>query len=118
MILVTVLNTFSIYTTMGEPQVFDYIIAGGGQAGCVIASRLSRALPQCSVALIEAGADAHNDPKVISALRAPELHGTSLQWNDRTSPQPGANNREIYHGGGKLLSGGTGANYGYVNPTL
>lgn len=95
-----------------EPRSFDYIIAGGGHAGCVVASRLSKYLPNCSIALVEVGNDAHDDPKVRSALRSPELHGTPLQWNDMTTPQPGADGRQIYHGGGKLLSGGTGANYG------
>lgn len=40
--------------TAGER--FDYIIVGGGSAGCVLADRLS-ADPGIRVALIEAGAD-------------------------------------------------------------
>ena len=35
---------------------FDYVIIGGGSAGCVLAHRLS-AVPSLRVALIEAGAD-------------------------------------------------------------
>ncbi|WP_240344996.1 lycopene cyclase family protein [Novosphingobium sp. THN1] len=34
---------------------FDFVIVGGGVAGCILANRLS-ADPQCRVALMEAGA--------------------------------------------------------------
>ena len=91
---------------------YDYIIAGGGHSGCVLASRLAQYLPNVSIALIEAGTNAHDDPRVKSALGAPQLHGTELQWNDTTAPQPGAGNRQLYHGGGKVLSGGSAVNYG------
>jgi len=36
-----------------EVNTFDYVIVGGGTAGCVIASRLTEYLPEKKVLLIE-----------------------------------------------------------------
>ena len=34
---------------------YDYVIVGGGSAGCALAARLADGAPQCTIALIEAG---------------------------------------------------------------
>lgn len=50
-----------------EADAFDYVIVGGGTAGCVIASRLTEYLPEKRVLLIE-----------VRALRLQYLRGKSL----------------------------------------
>ncbi|EEB84550.1 GMC family oxidoreductase [Roseobacter sp. GAI101] len=88
---------------------FDYIIAGGGSAGCVMASRLSED-PDVSVCLIEAGGKGRS-----ILVRAPALVATMVpgrpkinNWAFHTTPQPGLNNRKGFQPRGKTL-GGTSA---------
>lgn len=61
-------------------ETFDYIVVGGGTAGCVMAARLSES-GKNSVLLIEAGADSDvNDPS--SPLRdASQLVLDGYNWN-------------------------------------
>lgn len=95
-----------------QPAEADYIIVGGGLAGCVLASRLQSSPLHPSVILLEAGTDQHTHPLVIAPLGGPRLHGTELKWNYQTVPQKNLNNRSIYNCGGKLLSGSSAVNYG------
>ncbi|WP_298829325.1 GMC family oxidoreductase [uncultured Piscinibacter sp.] len=88
---------------MGE---FDYIVAGGGAAGCVLANRLS-ADPDVSVLLLEAG----NDEKWIWT-RIPVgylfcIGNPRTDWCYRTEPEPGLNGRSIIYARGKGLGGST-----------
>lgn len=52
---------------------YDYVVVGGGTAGCVIASRLASELPPTSVLLIEGGE---------SDLGKDYLHDLKLQVNN------------------------------------
>lgn len=88
----------------------DYIVVGGGTAGCVVASRLAQALH--TVILIEAGTDEHANPVITSPVGAPRLHHTELEWNYKTVNQPALNDRQIYNCAGKVLSGSSAVNYG------
>lgn len=61
---------------------FDYVIAGGGSAGCVTASRLSED-PSIRVLLIEAGADTppgEEPAEIRSPAPAVIFHGTRYMW--------------------------------------
>lgn len=63
---------------------FDFIIVGGGTAGCVLASRLSEN-PDINVLLIEAGNTF--SPMAMVPLFASQQQKTSTDWQLETTPQ-------------------------------
>ena len=66
---------------------FDYLIAGGGTAGLVLANRLSE-IPTVSVGVIEAGEDLTSDPKVTTPLYMFDVQGDpKYDWNMLSEPQ-------------------------------
>ncbi|KAI4112767.1 MAG: hypothetical protein LQ338_008275 [Usnochroma carphineum] len=93
---------------MDKDTVFDFLIAGGGTAGCVVASRLSHA--GFSVAVFEAGPQDYSE-KVMSPLAAPTLLGSPLEYNYLSLEQPHLAHRRVPNYGGRLLSGSSGVNY-------
>ncbi len=88
---------------------FDYVIVGGGSAGCVLASRLSED-PDVSVCLLEAGGS-HKNPlvKIPSGLIA--LVGHPIKnWAFETTPQKGFDGRKGFQPRGKALGGSSSIN--------
>ncbi|KAI9717359.1 MAG: hypothetical protein M1828_007247 [Chrysothrix sp. TS-e1954] len=83
---------------------FDYIIVGGGTAGCVIASRLSSYLPDASVLLIEAGPSDYLDDRVLLLKDWLHLLGGELDYDYGTTEQPRGNSH-IRHSRAKVLGG-------------
>lgn len=87
---------------------YDYVIVGGGSAGCVMAARLSEN-PGCRVLLIEAGGkDSH--PYIHMPVGFAKLTAGPRTWGFSTVPQKHANNREIPYAQGKVLGGGSSIN--------
>lgn len=78
---------------MGD-STFDYIIVGGGVAGCVLASRLSSSLPDKSILLIEAGPE-NADGRVAPSIGVAISDTTDIQWNHKSIPQKGLDNNIV-----------------------
>jgi choline dehydrogenase len=87
---------------------YDYIIAGGGTAGCVLAGRLSED-PAVSVLLLEAGRNDRH-PFIHVPAGFAKLTAGPYQWGFVSAPQENCNGREIALPQGKVLGGGGSIN--------
>lgn len=88
---------------------FDYIIVGGGAAGCVLAARLS-ANPQHRVALLEAGPERSRPWFSIPGLSPFSAKDMSVNWAHTGVSEPALNARSIRLLQGKLLGGSSQIN--------
>ncbi|CAJ2508571.1 Uu.00g135970.m01.CDS01 [Anthostomella pinea] len=109
-----------LYTTLPEDiQEVDVIIAGGGTAGCVLASRLVDADPTLSVLLIEDGPNNQENPLVAHPLMwRPLLHpqtGSAIYYLGKEEAQLAGRGIPVACGG--ILGGGSSINFSmYTRP--
>ncbi|MFD6064999.1 GMC family oxidoreductase [Rhodococcus wratislaviensis] len=83
-------------------DTYDYIVVGGGTAGCIIAARLTED-PEVRVLLLEAGGSERR-PEIENPGAWPSLAGSELDWNYATVPQK-ALGRTVPATRGKVLGG-------------
>lgn len=90
-----------------QSQSFDYIICGGGTAGCVIASQLASRLPEVQILLVEAGRDSGTSPDVLVPGKFVQQLSTDKDglWEMPTIPQNELNGRELVFLRGKQIGG-------------
>ncbi|MFC5176212.1 choline dehydrogenase [Nocardioides taihuensis] len=92
-------------------QTWDFVIVGGGSAGCALANRLS-ADPSTTVLVLEAGrSDYKIDPLIHMPAALPFPIGNRLyDWKYETEPEPELGGRRVYHARGKVLGGSSSIN--------
>jgi choline dehydrogenase len=90
---------------------YDYVIVGGGSAGCALANRLS-ADPGTSVLVLEAGrSDYKIDPFIHMPAALPFPIGSRFyDWKYETDPEPELGGRRVFHARGKVLGGSSSIN--------
>ncbi|EKM53786.1 uncharacterized protein PHACADRAFT_125734 [Phanerochaete carnosa HHB-10118-sp] len=90
---------------------FDFVVAGGGTAGCVVAARLSEN-PNISVALLEAGPAHFDDPLVSGYVGwTGTVTNPEYDWNYLTTPQRGFKGEPTIFPRGRGLGGSSQINW-------
>jgi len=92
-----------------KQTIHDYVIVGGGSAGCVLANRLS-ADPRISVLLLEAGGEANHPHVLVPAWSTKLMGNRRWDWCYATQPDPSRNERADLWPAGKVLGGGSSIN--------
>ncbi|MGF6998096.1 GMC family oxidoreductase [Paraburkholderia sp. GAS32] len=98
---------------------FDYVIVGGGSAGCVLAHRLS-AVPSVSVALIEAGADTPPGAvpeAILDSYPMPVFCGETWIWPELKAKATRKSAAKVYEQG-RVMGGGSSINVQSANRGL
>ena len=92
-------------------ESYDFVIVGGGSAGCALANRLS-ADPSNRVLVLEAG---RRDWKADVVIHMPAALSMGIgnrfyDWMYESEPEPEMGGRRVYHARGKVLGGSSSIN--------
>lgn len=88
---------------------YDYIIVGGGTAGCVIASRLLEYKSTAQILVIEAGHNV-NDRTDILHFQSLNFFGSEFDWGYKSVPQKNYDGRQVSLVAGRALGGSSVVN--------
>jgi choline dehydrogenase len=90
-------------------DVFDFIVVGGGSAGCALAARLSERADY-KVALVEAGKKKGGLKVDMPGLISKVVPPNPMNWNYWTEEQKNLNDRKLYWPRGKIMGGSSSIN--------
>ena len=88
--------------------MYDYVIAGAGSAGCVLAARLSED-PDVRVLVVEAGLP-DTDPMIHASPAWPTLWLSRHDWAYFSEPEPALHGRKVFLPRGKVVGGTSSIN--------
>ena len=94
---------------MTASETFDYVVAGGGTAGCVLAARLSEDA-SCRVLLLEAGGSGTTFFHRMPAANGFLFGRPRFDWNFASLPQAGLRGRRLSYPRGRGLGGSSAMN--------
>ena len=94
---------------MTDRREYDYVIVGGGTAGCILAARLTED-PAVSVLLLEAGGSDRSWKVRMPSAYDYLFKNPKFNWCYEGEPEPALGGRRLYQPRGKVLGGSSSIN--------